>query len=143
MIGTVFYGWWIVLACFAIGLYVSGISFYGFTAFIDPLIREFGWSYTQVSFAASLRGLEMGVFAPVIGFAVDRLGSRKVMFGGVITVACGLLLLSLTRSLPMFYAGFLLLAFGAGGCTSVVSMSVVANWFDRNVSKALGVMASG
>jgi MFS family permease len=43
----------------------------------------------------------------------------------------------------MFYGAFLLLAFGAGGCTSVVTMSVVANWFEKNVGKALGVMASG
>jgi MFS family permease len=143
MIKKIFYGWWIVLACFIIGLYVAGITFYGFTAFVEPLIEEFGWSYTQVSFAASLRGLEMGAFAPLIGLIVDRLGSRKVIFGGVITVAFGLFLLSSTRSLAMFYAAFLLLAFGAGGCTSVVTMAVVANWFDKNVGKALGVMASG
>ena len=143
MIKRIFYGWWIVLACFIIGLYVAGITFYGFTAFFDPLIKEFGWSYTQISFAASLRGMEMGVFAPLIGFLVDRLGSRKIIFSGVITVGCGLFLLSFTRSLPMFYGAFLLLAFGAGGCTSVVTMSVVANWFDKNVGKALGVMASG
>ncbi len=143
IMARIFYGWWIVLACFVIGLYVSGITFYGFTAFFDPLIREFGWSYTQVSFAASLRGLEMGIFAPFIGFVVDRLGSRKVTMAGVITVCLGLFLLSFTRSLPMFYGAFLLLAFGSGGCTSVVSMSVVANWFDKNVGKALGVMASG
>ena len=143
MIKKIFYGWWIVLACFIIGLYVSGITFYGFTAFFDPLIKEFGWSYTQVSFAASLRGMEMGLFAPLIGFLVDRLGSRKVIFSGVITVCLGLLLLSFTRSLAMFYGAFLLLAFGSGGCTSVVTMSVVANWFDKNVGKALGVMASG
>jgi MFS family permease len=143
MIRKIFYGWWIVLACFIIGLYVAGITFYGFTAFVEPLIKEFGWSYTQVSFAASLRGLEMGAFAPLIGLIVDRLGSRRVIFWGVITVAFGLFLLSSTRSLAMFYAAFLLLAFGAGGCTSVVTMAVVANWFDKNVGKALGVMASG
>jgi MFS family permease len=143
MIKKIFYGWWIVLACFIIGLYVAGITFYGFTAFFDPLIKEFGWSYTQVSFAASLRGMEMGLFAPLIGFLVDRLGSRKVILSGVITVCLGLFLLSFTRSLFMFYGAFLLLAFGAGGCTSVVTMSVVANWFDKNVGKAMGVMASG
>ena len=143
MIKKIFYGWWIVLACFLIGLYVSGITFYGFTALFEPFKKEFGWSYTQISFAASLRGLEMGVFAPLIGFLVDRWGSRKVIFSGVITVGLGLILLSLTRSLIMFYGAFLLLGFGAGGCTSVVTMSVVANWFDKHVGKALGVMASG
>lgn len=139
----IFYGWWIVLACFIIGLYVSGVIFYGLTAFFEPLIKEFGWSYTQISFAASLRGLEMGAFGPLMGFLVDRWSSRKLILSGVITVGFGLFLLSFTRSLAMFYAAFLLLAFGAGGCTNVVTMAVVANWFDRNVGKALGVMASG
>jgi MFS family permease len=87
--------------------------------------------------------MEMGLFAPLIGFLVDRLGSRKVIFSGVITVCLDLFLLSFTRSLAMFYGAFLLLAFGSGGCTSVVTMSVVANWFDKNVGKALGIMASG
>ena len=53
---NIFYGWWIILACFVIALYLGGIIFYGFTAFFDPLVREFGWSYTQISFALSLRG---------------------------------------------------------------------------------------
>jgi len=139
----IFYGWWIVLACFLTSLYVSSIVFFGFTAFLDPLVKEFGWSYTQVSFAASLRGLEMGILAPLVGFLADRFGSRKLLFSGVITVGFGLILLSLTRSLAMFYGSFILLAFGAGGCTSVVTMTAVANWFKKNVGIALAVMASG
>lgn len=138
-----FYGWWIVLACFFIGLYVSSIIFFGFTAFIEPIVREFGWSYAQVSFASSLRGLEMGLFAPFLGFLVDRWGSRRLMFFGVITVGLGLILLSLTHTLFMFYVAFLFLSFGAGGCTSIVTMSVIANWFYKNAGKALGFMASG
>jgi MFS family permease len=143
MIRKIFYGWWIVLACFLTNLYVSSIVFFGFTAFLDPLVKEFGWSYTQVSFAASLRGLEMGILAPLVGFLADRFGSRKLIFSGVITVGFGLILLSLTRSLAMFYGSFILLAFGAGGCTSVVTMTAVANWFKKNVGIAFAVMASG
>ena len=139
----IFYGWWIVLACFLTNLYVSSIVFFGFTAFLDPLVKEFGWSYTQVSFAASLRGLEMGILAPLVGFLADRFGSRKLILSGVITVGFGLILLSLTRSLTMFYGSFILLAFGAGGCTSVVTMTAVANWFKKNVGIAFAVMASG
>ncbi len=139
----VFYGWWIVIALFIIGFYVSGISFYGFTAFFEPLIKEFGWSYTQVSFAASLRGMEMGIFAPVMGFFIDRLGARRVVLLGVIAVGLGLISLSFARSLMMFYGGFLLLTFGAGGCTVLVGMSAVANWFQKDIGKALGIMASG
>ena len=56
----VFYGWWIVGASFLIALYVGGVVFYGFTTIFEPIAHELGWSYTQISFAASLRGLEMG-----------------------------------------------------------------------------------
>ena len=143
MIKKVFYGWWIVLSCSIIGLYVSGTVFFGFTAYFEPLIEEFGWSYTQVSFAKSLRGLEMSIFAPLLGFLVDRVGSRKLILCGTIMVGFGLILLSITQSLAMFYASFLLLSIGAGGCTTVVAMTAVAHWFSRNIGKALGMVACG
>jgi MFS family permease len=43
----------------------------------------------------------------------------------------------------MFYLCFLFIALGAGGCTSVVTMTAVAIWFKKNVGLALGIMASG
>jgi sugar phosphate permease len=143
MIKKIFYGWWIVLACSLISLYYGGTVPFGFTAFFEPIREELGWSYTQISLAASLRGLEMGIFAPLIGFLVDRFGPRKLMLWGTITVGFGLILLSLTQSLAMFYAAFLLVGFGGGGCTSVVTMTAVANWFRRKIGLALGVMGSG
>lgn len=139
----IFYGWWIVLAGFIISLYVGSVVFFGFTAFIEPIRREFGWNYTQISLAASLRGLEMGIFAPLVGFLADRFGSRKLILCGTITVGAGLILLSTTQSLAMFYGSFILLGFGAGGCAGVVLSTVVANWFKKKVGIALGVMVSG
>ncbi len=143
MVKKVFFGWWIVLACFIIGTYVAGIVYYSFTAFFEPLIEEFGWSYTQISFAMSLRGLEMSIFAPLLGFLVDRFGSRKLIFCGTITVGFGLILLSITQSLAMFYGSFLLICFGAGGCASIVFMSTAANWFSKNVGKAIAIITCG
>jgi len=139
----IFYGWWIVGACFLIAFYVSSVIFYGFTVFFEPLVREFGWSYTKISFASSLRGLEMGILAPLIGSLVDRLGSRRLLLAGTITVGIGLILLSYTRSLPMFYGAMVFIAFGAGGCTSVVTMTAVARWFRKDIGKALGIMSAG
>jgi MFS transporter, OFA family, oxalate/formate antiporter len=91
MLGQVYYGWWIVIACFFMNLYVGGIVFFSFTAFFEPIQREFGWSYTQISLASSLRGLEMGIFAPVVGVLVDRLGSRKLLLFGSIIIGLGFL----------------------------------------------------
>ena len=60
----VFYGWWIVGACFIILAYTSGVVILGFTAIFQPIANEFGWSYAQISFAVSLRGLGWVFFLP-------------------------------------------------------------------------------
>jgi MFS family permease len=140
---SVFFGWRIVLVCFLFAFYAGGAIYYGFTAFFEPIVEEFGWSYTQVSIAFSLRGLEMGILAPIVGFLVDRFGSGKVTFCGAVIVGFALILLGLTNSLVMFYSAFVLLALGTSGCTSAVLMAAVAHWFRRNVGKAMGIVASG
>ena len=139
----VFYGWWVVFACFFIAFYVGGTIFFGFTAFFEPIGQETGWSYTQISIAASLRGLEVGILAPVAGFLVDRFGPRRLIFFGTLTTGFGFILLSQTNSLIMFYGAFVLLALGMSACTSTVLVTAVANWFKKNVGKALGIMACG
>ena len=139
----VFYGWWIVAASFLVALYVGGVVFYGFTAIFEPIADDLGWSYTQISLAASLRGIEMSLLAPVIGMLVDRLGPRKLVFGGAIMTAAGLALLSRTDSLAMFYGAFFVITIGMSGCSLTVLMTAIANWFRRSVGKATGVAASG
>ena len=143
MIKKIFYGWWIVGACFLIAFYMAGVVAYGFTAFFKPIAKEFGWSYTQISLAASLRGLEMGMFAPIFGYLVDRFGSRRLVFCGTLTIGFGLVFVSRTNSLTMFYGAFLILALGRSACSGTVLMAAVARWFRRNVGKALGIMSSG
>ena len=120
------------------------LFFFGFTAFFEPIAAEFGWSYTQISFAVSLRGLEMGIFAPACRFPCRLFRFPESPFWRrIITTGAGLILLGQTQSLTMFYCAFVLLAFGAGGCTSVVTMTAVANWFHKKAGIALGVVGSG
>jgi MFS family permease len=143
MLGRVFYGWWIVVACILMSIYIGATTHYGFTAFFDPLVQEFGWSYTQVSFAMSLRGIEMSILSPIVGFLMYRYGSRRLLLWGLFSIGLGFLLLSLTRTLWMFYAGMILIAFGGGGCTGVVMSTVVSNWFKKRIGLALGIMSTG
>ncbi len=138
-----FYGWWIVAAAFIIQLFAGGVVFYGFTAVFQPLRDEFGWSYTQISFAASLRGMEETISAPLWGFLADRLGPKRLLFGGSVLAALGLLLLSRTNSLVMFYLSFVLLAVGIGACSITVLMTAVANWFRKNLGLATGIVMCG
>jgi len=138
-----FYGWWIVIATFIVGPYIGGIVFYGFTAVVDPLASEFGWSYAQISLAMSLRGIEGAVLAPLTGFLADRWGPRPLMFGGVTLVGLSLILLGRVNSLGMFYAAFALVALGSSACTTLVPMVAVANWFRKKIGIASGIVLCG
>lgn len=142
-LSKIFYGWWIVSACFLIMLLVGGFVVLGFTAFFEPIASEFGWSYAQISLAASLRGAEVGLLAPLLGLLIDRWGPRWLMFGGVILLGLGLIFLSRTTSLGMFYGAFALVAIGTSGLSPTVVMTAVANWFRRKVGIAIGIMACG
>ncbi|MFC2017338.1 MFS transporter [Chloroflexota bacterium] len=139
----VFYGWWVVSAAFLIALYMGGVVFYGFTAIFEPIADEMGWSYTQISLAASLRGLEAGLLAPLIGVLTDRWGPRRIVFGGAVFGAAGLILLGHTMSIGMFYGAFVLLAVGMSACTMTALMTAVTNWFRRNVGLVSGIAVSG
>jgi MFS family permease len=55
----------------------------------------------------------------------------------------GLLLLSRATSLGMFYGAFVLLAIGISTTGHAVMMKAVINWFQRRVSLATGIVASG
>jgi len=139
----VFYGWWVVGATFLIALYIGGVVFYGFTAIFEPIANEFGWSYTQISLAASLRGLETSLLAPLVGIIADRWGPRRLLFSGGVITALGLILLSRITTLGMFYGAFFLVAMGMSTCSMTVLMTAVANWFRRNVGIASGIAICG
>lgn len=139
----IFYGWWLVAASFPIALYVAGAIFYGFTAIFEPIANEMGWSYAQVSFASSLRGLESGLLAPLIGILVDRWGPRRLIAMGALALFLGLSLLSHVNSLAMFYGAFVLISAGMSSCTMTVLMTAVANWFRKKIGIASGIAICG
>ena len=139
----VFYGWWVVGACSSAMLFTAGVIHFGFTAIFEPIAREFGWGYAQVSMASSLRGIEIGLLSPITGLLVDLWGPRKLIFGGAVITGIGLVLLSRITSLGMFYGAFILIAVGMSTSSHTVMMTAVSNWFRRKLSLAMGIMASG
>ncbi|MFC1942798.1 MFS transporter [Chloroflexota bacterium] len=143
MYSKVFYGWWIVGASFLIAMFLGGFVILGFTAFFEPIVNTFGWSYTQISLAASLRGIEVGLLAPLIGLMVDRWGPRRLTVSGSILIGFGLFLLSRMNSLGMFYGGFIIIALGFSLNSPTVYMTTVTNWFRKKAGLATGIVSSG
>jgi sugar phosphate permease len=138
----IFYGWWIVLATSLIHFWGAGTFFYSFTAFFNPLVEEFGWSYTATSLAASIRSIEGGIASPVVGWAADRFGARKLLFFGSVVSGAGFVFFSRINSLMSFYLVFLFLSIGSSLLFPVAGWTAVSGWFVRKRGTAMGILSA-
>lgn len=139
----IFYGWYMVGAGVILNMWSGSIWTYGFTAFFNPIRSEFKWSSAQTALAFSFQRLETGLAAPIIGFTLDRIGSRKMMLIGVPIAALGFIFLSQVTSLWMFYVAFVVIASGTSMCSLGVVTVAVNNWFRRRRGRALSILAVG
>jgi MFS family permease len=138
-----FYGWYIVAAGAILCAFTGGITFYALTALVNPIVETFGWSYAVISLAMTLRGVEMGLLNPVAGFLVDRWPARKMIFSGMLCTGLGLVLLSQTANLGMYFGAFFLIALGGSLAVYIAPMTVVARWFHYNLGKASSLVMLG
>ena len=141
--GRIFYGWYIVAACFVINFIVFGISINTFTVYVKPIAAEMGWGRDKISLGISLAAIALGLSAPFVGTLIDRVGARPVMAVGTAMVGVGSLLLSKTQSLPSFYAIYILAGIGQGGATIISISLVISNWFSVKRGRALGIVMTG
>jgi sugar phosphate permease len=138
----IFYGWWIVLATNLICLLGFGTWLYSFGVFFKPMMNEFGWTRAMTAGAASLRSIEGGVAGPVVGWAVDKYGARRVITSGIVSGSAPLM--PFVDSLLGFYLAYgILVSIGMSAMLYLPAFTVIAKWFRRKLSRALAVLAVG
>ncbi len=138
----VYPGWWVVLACGVIGAYGGGVYHYGFTLFFNPLREELNLTSAQTSLVFALTRLEGAFEGVFVGYAIDRIGARRVMMVGVPLAATGFLVWAL---LVNSYIMFLLVYVGAVGFGINMgffhpALAVANNWFVRKRATAMALI---
>ncbi len=140
----VFYGWWIVLATHVICMIGYGTWLYSFGVFFKPMSAEFGWTRAMTAGAYSLRSIEGGIASPVVGWAVDKYGSRIVILFGAVVSGASFAMMPLVNSLLGFYLVYgILLSTGMSAMLYLPAWTVIAKWFKRRLSAAMALLAVG
>src|SRR3954449_4718327 len=101
----IFRGWLVVLGAFAVTFLGFG-SAYTFSAFVEPLQREFGATRGSVSLVFSLAGFLYFGLGVISGPLADRWGSRRLAVIGMVLVGLGLAAASAARSLAEVYLAY-------------------------------------
>jgi sugar phosphate permease len=139
-----FYGWYIVFASVATNAILSAAYFQGFSALFLPIEAHFRWSRATISVALSLRQLESGIAAPLVGFLLERVTPRVVLFWSAVITAVGLVGLGLINGIFTFYLFFIIVSLGASGSSHAVTWPVlIARWFRRKRGLAMGLAVLG
>ena len=133
----VYYGWWLVgLSGFVMVLSTVPL-FHAMSVWAVALERQFGWSRTQLGFALTFTRIEGGLMGPVEGYLTDRVGTRRMVFIGLIILGVGFLLFGRVENLWMFYLAYVVMAVGQGLGSWVPLMTMLNHWFARRRAMAI------
>ena len=87
--------------------------------------------------------IEMTGLSPIVAFLIDRVGSRRMVLIGFITMGLGFLLIAFIENLWHFYLAFMVITLGflLGG--NLAATTAVNNWFLKRRSLAIAIALSG
>jgi MFS family permease len=138
-----FYGWIVVGVAFVtMGVAVNARTM--FSLLFPPILDEFGWDRGATAGAFSFGFVISAITSPMFGWLMDRRGPRVVLQLGVVAVAAGQLLATVSGAAWQFY---LTLGVLVGIGTSVLGFSgqslYLPHWFERRRGLAMSMAFSG
>jgi MFS family permease len=133
-----------VLACGAAIVTLSMGIRHGFGLWLQPITQAQGWTRETFAFAIAIQNLAWGVFGIFAGMVADRFGAFRVIAGGAVLYALGLvgMALSPTGLLFTLTAGVLIGAAQAGTTYAVIYGVIGRNISADKRSWAMGVAAA-
>lgn len=133
-----------VLLCGALIVTISMGIRHGFGLWLQPITMDRGWTRETFAFALAVQNLAWGLAGPVAGMLADRYGALRVLIGGGVLYALGLVLMALaTSGLAFSGSAGLLIGMAQAGTTYAVIYGVIARQVDpAKRSWAMGVAAA-
>ena len=132
-----------VLACGALIVTLSMGIRHGFGLWLQPITQAQNWSRETFAFALAIQNLAWGCIGIFAGMLADRFGAFRVLVGGALLYALGLVGMALPTS-PLAFAltaGVLIGAAQAGTTYAVIYGVIGRNISADKRSWAMGVAA--
>ncbi len=139
----VFFGWYVVLACFVTLFLTTGAGYFTFSVFMIPLEDSFQASRTAITAVGSISAVVAGFATPLVGILIHSWGPRGVIGLGAALTGSAFLLMSMATALWQLYLFGALLGAGLAATTIVPNQTLVSHWFVRRRGTAMGIVMTG
>ena len=139
-----YYGWWVLAATFVLGVLSGGIFAHSNAIFFGPIKRDLGLNSAQTALIFSLARAEGSFAGPIVGWLVDKFGSRPMIMAGGLLASAGFIALHWVDNYVLFVVIFVgVVAAGKSAGLGQVLISAVNRWFIRRRSLAMSICITG
>ena len=137
-----FYGWWVVVALFLVGMF-GPMGRHSLTTLAPFIQEELFWTKSQIGMAFSIHLWVHSFLALLVGWMVDHVGTRRVIFFGGFILLIALTLFSRVSTLWQLYLFFgVVAALGVSMTVFVPTQATSRKWFIRKAGLAGGIIAA-
>lgn len=117
---------------------------YAFGVMFKPIIREFGWSRSAVSFVFLVNMVIFAVALTIVGRLYDRFGPKWIIIVSTLLISAGFILTSFIHSFGQFFFSYgLLAAAGPAGTGVPLVSTLVSKWFEKWRGLAISLSLAG
>jgi MFS family permease len=134
---------WVVLGGAFGAFTLSAALMHSYPVYLVAFIADFGWSRAETSIAYSVSQLVGGASSPLVGYLVDRLGSRRLLLLGGGLLVAGLLGSAFVGALWQIVLLYgIVMTFGANCLGLVVFVPMLSRYFVRRRGMAISIVQS-
>jgi MFS family permease len=140
---NIFYGWYILAACFFLLFFQAGARF-SFGIMFKPMINQLGWDRASISLGFFLNMIFFALTMSIAGRIYDRYGPRWVIFVSTVLLSAGYGCISFLNRLWEFHLYYgILAAVGMGGASIPLIAALMSKWFEKNRGLVISLALSG
>ena len=137
-----FYHWLIVIACCGMAISSIGIVTNCMGVFYKPVSEALGVGRGSVALFNTIVHLSTGFSITLVANLMRKFPLKPFLLNCSMLIVGGIALLSIARSVWMFYIIAPFVGVGAAGTSSTAILTILNNWFDKKYGLASGLALS-
>ena len=140
---NIFYGWYILAACFFLLFFQAGARF-SFGIMFKPMIAQLGWDRASISLGFFMNMVFFALTLSIAGRLYDRYGPKWLILVSTLLLSIGYGCISFINSLWEFHLYYgVLAAVGMGGASVPLIAALMSKWFQKNRGLVISLALSG